>query len=207
MASYRISEIYRAIQGEGWHSGLPCTLVRLQGCNLRCEFCDTPYAQDPEGGKNAMLGQLVRSIEEIHRKGDIVLITGGEPALQYLIPLAQALKDLGPVHLETNGTQHVEALAVRLDWITVSPKPPTPCDQSSLLMADEIKWLVSQPDNTDIDALKDFLRQPVLQYGKPKKICLQPVSQDPQATKRAYWACLANGWRLSLQIHKLIGVK
>jgi len=51
MFTYKVSEIYRAVQGEGWHSGMPCTLVRLQGCNLRCDFCDTKYALDPDEGK------------------------------------------------------------------------------------------------------------------------------------------------------------
>lgn len=201
MFTYRVSEIHRAVQGEGWHSGMPCTLVRLQGCNLRCAFCDTEYAQGLDGGTEFLLQSIYHEVRDIHRMGDIILLTGGEPTMQTnLSMLAAKLGYLGPVHLETNGTLPLYSPEM-FSWITISPKPPNPVYPPTYERANELKWLVGSED--DVIALGHWLRT----YKQPMHISVQPISGDPTATRICYDACLAFGWRLSLQLHKLLGVK
>lgn len=202
MFTYKVSEIYRAVQGEGWHSGMPCTLVRLQGCNLKCAFCDTKYAQDLDGGEELTLTEICDEVKRVHRKGDIVLLTGGEPTMQTNINfLASSLDVFGPVHLETNGTLSL-MLPNPFSWITVSPKPPHPVYPPTYERANELKWLVESED--DVVALGHWLRT---YKQKQINVSVQPISGDPTATRICYDACLAHGFRLSVQLHKLLGVK
>jgi len=206
MPKYQVSEIYPTVQGEGWFTGMPCTLVRFQGCNLRCSFCDTKYTWDPKGGDEMVLDRLVEAIKEVHLPGRMILLTGGEPTLQALGPLLYEIHHLGPVHLETNGTVRVGSrLREWITWITVSPKEGPLGMPEISWRCDEIKWLVAWRD--DIARLKEYLKKSLVgNYGTPR-VSLQPVSQDKTATAIALQACLDNNWRLSLQTHKFIGVK
>jgi 7-carboxy-7-deazaguanine synthase len=192
---FRVSEIYRAVQGEGNWTGWPCTLVRFQGCNLRCPFCDTEQALDPNGGREVTGQELIAEICSIHRQGDIVLVTGGEPMMQDLGKLVAQLKPLGPVHLETNGTLPVTP---GFDWVVLSPKGERISD-SALRQANEVKWLVDSEE--DILALQSFLAE----WEFEGVVSVQPLSLSAQATQIAYQAALDHGWHLSLQTHKLIG--
>lgn len=202
---FRIAEIVSTIQGEGWWAGLPITLLRLQGCNLKplCPFCDTKYALDPRGGELLSLGQLFGALEKFHPKGRTILLTGGEPTMQPLEYLVPPLTSLGPVHLETNGTNPLDK-GLFYSWITVSPKPPNKVHPSAYGRADEIKWLIGSED--DVAALCSFLEEHEGKSMDFKRICVQPISQDPEATKIAMAACMEHNWRLSLQLHKYIGV-
>jgi 7-carboxy-7-deazaguanine synthase len=191
---FRVSEVYRAIQGEGNWTGWPCTLVRFQGCNLRCPFCDTEQALDPNGGREVTGEELITEIRSIHRQGDIVLVTGGEPMAQDIEELVAQLKSLGPVHLETNGTLLVPP---SFDWVVVSPKGDYISD-SAMQQANEVKWLVDSEE--DILALQGFLTE----HRFESVVSVQPLSLSEQATQIAYKAALDHGWHLSLQTHKLI---
>lgn len=207
---YQVTEVYRAIQGEGWWSGTPCTMVRLAGCNLRCPFCDTPNSLGPDAGDTMLLPELVDRVDVVHVPGQMILITGGEPTLQPLGPLVRALKrklDFVEVHLETNGTRELPK-GTYFDWITVSPKT-TWCGESArvsigmLKRCDEIKWLVETQE--DVLLLLQFLGGEVRPDCGFKRISVQPISQVPSATEIAYQACLTHSWRLSLQLHRYIG--
>lgn len=203
MQKYQVAEIFRTIQGEGYWSGMPCTLIRLAGCNLRCSFCDTKETWDALVGTALTLGELFQEVSTIHPPGQIILITGGEPTIQPLTPLVRLLMALGPVHLETNGTAAIDDQAY-FSWITVSPKPNSSLEASLLGRADELKWLIE--GEADVQALVDFL--PLMpKTADCKRITVQPLSLGKEATKIAYEACLKYGWRLSLQQHKMIGVK
>ena len=197
MQKWQVSEIYQAVQGEGRWAGWPCTIVRLQGCNLRCDFCDTPQALEKDGGIEYDKVRLVSKIGKVHRKG-FILLTGGEPMIQDVTDLIPLLKMFGDVHLETNGTLPVQ---VGFDWVTVSPKGKHTV-AGAIERANEIKWLVSTRD--DVIWLTDFLSQWADFDGI---VSVQPVSLDNQATKIAYQAVLDYGWHLSLQTHRLIGVQ
>ena len=104
----RISEIYKSVQGETQYAGLPCTLVRTTGCDLRCGYCDTAYAF--YGGKDMALDEI---LEEVRRLGaPLVLLTGGEPMLQKEIAaLAELLLEASfKVMIETSGAHALNAL-------------------------------------------------------------------------------------------------
>ena len=116
----RIAEIFYSIQGEGELTGVPSVFVRISGCNLRCAWCDTPYASwEPEGRE--------RSIEEILREvvrhsAQFVVITGGEPMIARELPiLARRLKEAGiHITIETAGTVAPQGIAC--DLASISPK-------------------------------------------------------------------------------------
>lgn len=116
-----ISEIFYSLQGEGTHTGTPSVFIRTSGCNLRCAWCDTPYASwDPEG-----IARTTGSILAECGPWEVVehvVITGGEPLLQRDLPeLVEALKDRGHlVTIETAGTLHVHD--VRPQFFSLSPK-------------------------------------------------------------------------------------
>jgi len=104
----RITEIYRSIQGETQYAGLPCTLVRTTGCDLRCGYCDSAFAF--HGGKDMTVSQVVAEVEALGPR--LVLLTGGEPMLQREIgALAEALLGRGyQVMIETSGSQPLDSL-------------------------------------------------------------------------------------------------
>src|SRR5215204_2290061 len=90
----RIAEIFYSIQGEGKLTGVPSVFVRASGCNLRCTWCDTPYASwDPEG-EDVAVEEIVRRVNSIG--GQHVVITGGEPMIMPdIVPLCDALSEFG----------------------------------------------------------------------------------------------------------------
>ena len=195
MPKYRVNEIYRSIQGEGINTGRPCTIVRFQGCNLRCSFCDTPYALDVNGGTEYDEAELISAVMSVASIHDIILYTGGEPTLQDIKRVIML-----HTHLETNGTMPVPS---GFEWVTVSPKPGSLVSYKAMQKADEVKWLIS--DKSDVSDLGTFLEE--WEHDFRGVVSVQPVSQDAYATKVAYQACLDYGWRLSLQTHKFIEVK
>src|SRR5437667_12804890 len=105
----QITEIYKSIQGESTHAGLPCVFVRLTGCNLRCSWCDSEYTFT--GGRRMALEEVLEEVKRLSPDGGLVEITGGEPMLQEreVVPLMQRLLDAGyKVLLETSGERPLE---------------------------------------------------------------------------------------------------
>jgi 7-carboxy-7-deazaguanine synthase len=115
----RIAEIYLSIQGEGFLAGSESVFVRASGCNLRCWFCDTPFASWKPEGDDLAIGDIVDQVERHHCRH--VVLTGGEPMLfAELVPLAAELRSLGNhVTIETAGTLD---LPVECDLMSLSPK-------------------------------------------------------------------------------------
>jgi 7-carboxy-7-deazaguanine synthase len=115
----RIAEIYSSKQGEGFLTGTPSVFVRASGCNLRCWFCDTPFASWEPEGENLSPDEIVEKV--VHCELSHIVITGGEPMLfDELVPLTTKLGDLGHhITIETAGTLH---LPVRCDLMSISPK-------------------------------------------------------------------------------------
>lgn len=103
-----VTEIYRSIQGESSFAGLPCTLIRVAGCNLRCRYCDTRYALEP--GEEMSVAQVLERARTIGQ--DLVEITGGEPLFQEDTPALAAalLKNGHKVIVETNGSLDISLL-------------------------------------------------------------------------------------------------
>jgi 7-carboxy-7-deazaguanine synthase len=124
---FRISEIYESVQGEGLLTGTPSVFVRTSGCNLRCWFCDTPFASwEPEGQhfKWQEVDQASRRFTASH-----VVLTGGEPLIFKAIPELCAALRIGPRHLtiETAGTIYLE---LECDLVSLSPKLASSAPQS-----------------------------------------------------------------------------
>lgn len=187
---YVVKEIFRSLCGEGYHAGRVASFVRFAGCNLGygvCPFCDTDWI----GGTRYDLADLVAAIPP----GDWCVLTGGEPALQIDAPLVDALHAAGfGVQIETNGTLSIPQ---GIDWVTMSPKAGS---QLGLFCGDELKLVYPQAgvDPEDFYGLYFTHRY------------LQPMDGPDLAanTRAAVDYCLAHpSWRVSLQIHKLLGLR
>ncbi|MGM9826106.1 MAG: 7-carboxy-7-deazaguanine synthase QueE [Paludibacteraceae bacterium] len=201
---YRINEIFYSLQGEGYHTGTPAVFVRFSGCNLRCPFCDTDFAAYREMSAEditAAVQTLSKSasaegegmVQEstLQRSKPLIVLTGGEPALQADEALVAALHGTGmSVCIETNGTH---ALPDGIDWVTCSPKEGT---RLALTRADELKVVLTE--GTDPEQW--------LPQITAKHLFLQPCSC--QNTEQVVAYILAHPhWRLSLQTHKYLHIR
>ncbi|MBN2198314.1 MAG: 7-carboxy-7-deazaguanine synthase QueE [Candidatus Aminicenantes bacterium] len=202
----KISEIFASVQGEGLRQGQPTLFVRLTGCDLRCLFCDTKRAW--KGGKRLTVEAIVRRLRRLRERfpADWVCLTGGEPLLQDIGPLAAALKREGlKIQLETNG-RHDRGLDV--DWLTVSPKPPSYLVRPGLCRrAAEAKIVVTR------DLTFDVVLRLRNRFPKRAPLILQPQSRRKwSAAKglrllgRSLQAGVTN-IRLMVQAHKELGLK
>jgi 7-carboxy-7-deazaguanine synthase len=209
--SYAVKEIFYTLQGEGANAGRPAVFCRFAGCNLWsgreadragavCKFCDTDFAgtDGTGGGKFAAADDLAGRIAS-HWPGRagrrFTVLTGGEPALQVDAPLVDALHRRGfEIAIETNGTAE---LAPGLDWVCVSPKAGT---EVRVRRGNELKLVYPQdgapPEQFEQWGFDHFLLQPM--DGPEKRA----------NTQRAIAYCMGNPrWKLSLQTHKLIGIR
>lgn len=208
---YTVKEIFYTLQGEGANAGRAAVFCRFAGCNLWtgreadrasaiCDFCDTDFVGvGPDGGKFATPAELADAVAsrwpESHEGKPLVVCTGGEPLLQLDEPAIYALHLRGfEVAVETNGTQEPPR---GLDWICVSPKARA---NWILKRGNELKLVFPQPgfDPADLESL-DF-----------EQFFLQPMDgmNAAENTRAALEYCLAHPrWRLSLQTHKLLGIR
>lgn len=211
--AYTVKECFYTLQGEGLHAGRPAVFCRFSGCNLWtgreadratavCTFCDTDFVGvGPDGGKFATaeaLATFVKSRWPANAPVDVrpfVVCTGGEPLLQLDEAAVAALHEAGfEIAVETNGTQPAPA---GLDWICVSPKASAPVVLTS---GDELKLVYPQP-----------LAMPERFAGWDfTHFLLQPMDGPDQArhSAAALAYCLAHPqWRLSVQTHKVLGIR
>ena len=208
---YTVKEIFYTLQGEGANSGRPAVFCRFAGCNLWtgreadratavCDFCDTDFVGvGPDGGKFATADSLAEAIASRWPTSDasrrFVVCTGGEPLLQLDAPAVHALHARGfKVAVETNGTQQPPA---GLDWICVSPKARAPL---VLRRGNELKLVFPQPD----------LDPASFEHLEFSEFFLQPMDGPALAanTRQAVEYCLEHPrWRLSVQVHKALGVR
>jgi 7-carboxy-7-deazaguanine synthase len=205
--TYAVKELFYSLQGEGMNAGRPAVFCRFAGCNLWsgreadrasaiCKFCDTEFV-GADAGKFATPGELAASVDHLWPAGGrkFVVLTGGEPALQADEPLVAALHARGfAVAVETNGTVPLPA---GLDWVCVSPKAGT---ELAVRRGNELKLVYPQAgaEPTHYEALdfEHFLLQPM--DG--------PALKANMEKSAAY--CMAHPrWRLSLQTHKVIGLR
>ena len=221
--NYKVNELFQTIQGEGFYTGLPAIFVRLQGCDVGCAWCDTKNTWDIDPDKQTSLAELSDHsdqsscwaevsaqgiIDEIKRLGysaNLVVITGGEPCMADLRELTQLLQANDFVtQIETSGTYPI--LTDQQTWVTLSPKVAMRGGkevlQSALERANEIKHPVAR--EKDIEQLDKLLAQ--LDSIEDKVICLQPISQKASATDLCSRVCIERNWRLSVQVHKYLGI-
>lgn len=210
--TYSVKEMFLTLQGEGVHAGRRAVFVRFAGCNLWtgreqdratavCRFCDTDFVgTDGVGGGKfadaAALAAAVTALWDGDRTRRFVVLTGGEPMLQIDDALVAALHDAGfMIAIESNGTI---AAHPGIDWICISPKAGSEVVQRS---GDELK-LVWPQDGIDVDAVEqwDFahhLVQPMDAIG------MEAIHRDAAID----FAMARPKWRLSLQTHKLLGLR
>jgi 7-carboxy-7-deazaguanine synthase len=214
--SYSVKEIFYTLQGEGANAGRPAVFLRFAGCNLWsgreadratavCRFCDTDFVgTDGTGGGRFEAATSLAAAVAAHWPASaggsrLVVCTGGEPLLQLDTALIAALAAQGfALAVETNGTQPAPGLPPQAElWITVSPKAGAPLvlDRGS-----ELKLVFPQPG-----------AEPERFAGLPfSHFFLQPMDGPERArnTRLATEYCLAHPqWRLSLQTHKIIGIR
>jgi 7-carboxy-7-deazaguanine synthase len=209
--SYAVKEIFYTLQGEGAQTGRPAVFCRFAGCNLWtgreadradavCRFCDTDFVgiDGDGGGRFSTADELADAVARAWTGGGesrLVVCTGGEPLLQLDAALVQALHARGfTVAVESNGTQDPPP---GLDWICVSPKAGAPL---RLREGNELKLVFPQdgaePERFESLGFDHFFLQPM--DG--------PRLAENTAAALAY--CLAHPrWRLSLQTHKLLGIR
>ncbi len=223
MIEYKINELFETIQGEGSFTGQPSIFIRLQGCPVACSWCDTKHTWETEAtdevSQNIMLTKTqetsqwaAMSIESIlalvKQKGfqaKHIVITGGEPCMVDLTPLCDAFELQGySLQVETSGTFEINVSANC--WVTVSPKINMrggyPILNSAMLRANEIKHPIATEQH--VNDLKELLIEHDI---KNTPIYLQPISQKSRATELAIATCIANNWRLSVQVHKYLGIE
>jgi organic radical activating enzyme len=199
--TYLVKEMFGpTLQGEGAHAGRPCVFLRFAVCNLACTWCDTDFR--PEGAAKLTADEIVARLVSLDRHGArMVVVTGGEPALQWDAALAEAIRAAGfRAHMETNGTRE---LAAPVDWLTVSPKPRFHEGRFELVVTrgDECKVIV---DGTVGD--EDLERYEQLAFGA---WFLQPCAgedYDARVTDAIAMATRRPRWRVSLQLHKIMRV-
>jgi 7-carboxy-7-deazaguanine synthase len=216
---YTVKELFPTLQGEGAHAGRAAVFCRFAGCNLWsgreedrasavCQFCDTDFVGSDGigGGKFDNAQDLASAIEQSWKSTSAgpqqryVVFTGGEPLLQLDEPLISALHQRGfEVAIETNGTIKVPK---GVDWVCVSPKAGS---ELIVLQANELKLVVPQVGH---DALENVMsRFEKMDY---RNRFLQPMDGPnvKSNTELAVTLCQKRPlWRLSIQSHKLIGIR
>ena len=192
---WKVSEILYSIQGEGKHTGMPAVFLRLAGCSMGCEWCDTKYALTAGEEMNNL--EVLVELSKYPCK--TVVVTGGEPTEQDLPTLINVLKSAGHVvHIETNGANDCDVS--KADFVCVSPKKYV--SENMLKKADVIKLVVNE--KTDLEDLKKYYNyenEKTTVYLQPESnkeeniaLCVKMVKEHPSA-------------RLSVQLHKLINIK
>jgi len=210
--TYAVKEIFYTLQGEGANTGRPAVFCRFAGCNLWsgreedratavCRFCDTEFVgTDGDGGgkfdtPKSLAAAVAAKWPRDSKAGRFVVCTGGEPLLQLDAALVDAFRAEGfSIAVETNGT--LEPPPGDL-WLTVSPKAGAPLN---LKRGNELKLVYPQagaePEKFEALAFDNFFLQPM---------------DSPERAKNTALAtdyCLAHPqWRLSLQTHKIIGIR
>jgi 7-carboxy-7-deazaguanine synthase len=217
-----ITEIYKSIQGESTYAGLPCVFVRLTGCNLRCDWCDSEYTFT--GGQRKSLEEVLERVEQLSPGGGLVEITGGEPMLQEreVVPLMQTLLDTGfTVLLETSGERPLESVPKGVVKIVDVKCPDSGAEGTFRLQnldpldsKDEIKFVIATRE--DYDFARAFVTQHVLDRRVNAVLFSPAFAKDAAGTRDSSHCCVdpreLAEWmladnvpaRLSLQLHKFI---
>jgi len=218
----QITEIYKSLQGESTYAGLACVFVRLTGCNLRCNWCDSEYTF--QGGHKMAVEEVLDEVSRLSPGGGFVEITGGEPMLQEreVVPLMKRLVSEGfTVLLETSGERPLEQVPDAVIKI-VDVKCPDSGEGDTfrlenletLTARDEIKFVLSS--RGDYEFARDFTRRHNL-AGRVNAVLFSPAFRKDATGARDSSHCLLDPqqlaeWmiadnipaRLGLQLHKFI---
>ena len=219
-----ISEIFYSLQGEGMLTGVPSVFVRTSGCNLRCAWCDTPYASWNPEGEPCSVAQIVAEVDS-HGNARHVVLTGGEPMIAKEIhELAGELKKAGRhITIETAATVKPEGIAC--DLASLSPKllnsAPDPIEHATWRKKHEatrwqpdvvrawidayeyqFKFVVTRPE--DVDELEDMLAALHREVPRDKVLLMPEAVTLEKMRDRAGWLgelCKARGYRYAHRLH------
>ncbi len=196
--TYPIVETFHSVQGEGYWFGVNAFFIRLGGCDVGCPWCDTKQSWNVKRHPQIEIKELVNQVKIANPA--IIIITGGEPLMHNLNPLTKGIKKLGKrLHLETSGSHPFTGI---FDWVTFSPKQFKIPHESIYDQVNELKivikneqdliWAEQQAALVPSETIKYL--QPEWNTKESENIIFQYVLKNPQ-------------WRISLQTHKLLGVR
>ena len=192
-------EVFHSIQGEGFHQGKSAGFVRLGGCDVGCHWCDVKASWEADQHPLLSIDEITETVAPY--TSEIVIVTGGEPVMYDLGPLTNGLRAIGKkTHLETSGTS---LLTGNWDWITFSPKKfKAPLDEY-FEKADELKVIVF--NNSDLKWAEGLANR----VKKDCRLYLQPEWDKREEMTPGILSFIQSDprWRLSLQVHKYLGVR
>lgn len=193
---YKVNEIFYSLQGEGRWMGRPAVFVRMSGCNLKCPFCDTDFRGYREMSADDILSRCLEEGGECR----FIVLTGGEPSLQVDEQLIATLHQAGYyLSMETNGTH---AVPEGIDWVTCSPKVDfTEGGELVVRKVDELKLIFDGEHEVSDHGIACAFR-----YLQPCDVgndsrnylilseCIKYIKAHPE-------------WQLSVQMHKIVGIR
>jgi 7-carboxy-7-deazaguanine synthase len=209
----KIAEIFHSVQGEGIYAGVPSTFIRFSGCNLRCIWCDTPYASWKPDGEVMTIDQITEQLSEINH----IVLTGGEPMLfDAVVPLAEMCRQSGKtITIETAGTIFRD---VECDLMSISPKlqnsipaehPEWAARHDALRLnipvlqqltghyPHQLKFVVASPE--DIPEIEELLDN--IGGVEPSSVLLMPEGRDAeklwQTARSLVPEVMKRNWRLA----------
>jgi 7-carboxy-7-deazaguanine synthase len=210
--TYGIREVFATLQGEGAQAGTPAVFLRFAGCNLGyeiCPWCDTDWLKaahvEDVRGTLALVASAAGGRFGAGREGLLLVATGGEPSLQLDEPLASALRSVGyRLAMETNGSRPIDRSLV--DWLTVSPKQESFVQRAG----DEMKLLytgTSAPGITpDVPAVRRLTAGTRFDHYFLQPVDVPAAGGPNYAETAAAVMELGPPWRLSVQMHKIVGL-
>lgn len=196
--SLPLSECFYSLQGEGCHTGKAAFFIRLGGCDVCCDFCDSKSTWNIKRSLNTPVKEIIANVLET--KADMVIVTGGEPTIHNLEYLCRLLKENGiACCLETAGNHPVTG---EWDWICLSPKFNSPPLVENLQKANELKVVIKYPADLEWAEENAALTDNCLLFLQPEwsvhdKITPYIIDYIKQNTQ----------WILSLQMHKYLGIE
>ena len=193
---YKVNEIFYSLQGEGRWMGRPAVFVRMSGCNLKCPFCDTDFRGYSEMSADDILSRCLEEGGECR----FIVLTGGEPSLQVDEQLIATLHQAGYyLSMETNGTH---AIPEGIDWVTCSSKVDfTEGGEPIVKQVDELKLIFDGEHQVSDHGIASTFR-----YLQPCDVgndsrnylilneCIKYIKAHPE-------------WQLSVQMHKIVGIR
>ena len=195
---WKVNEIFYSLQGEGCNTGTASVFIRLSGCNLHCDFCDTCH----EPGTMMSLPDIVEQVMQ-YPNAPLIVLTGGEPSLWIDEAFVMGLKQMTSkrIAIETNGTH---PLPNGIDWVTLSPKTGLGGNGDVPVVldcCDELKVVYLGQDLAQYDNITASYRYLQPCWVNDEKQCrlnmlatARAVMENPQ-------------WRLSLQTHRILGIQ
>jgi organic radical activating enzyme len=210
-----VKEMFYTIQGEGPYSGQPAFFLRLGGCNLQCGFCDTDYSDGTRTSIPQIKEAFKTMLEVMNVKfKPLVVITGGEPFRQYMLPTlcAALVADKYAVQIETNGTCYQEEFDNLRLFVSIVCSPKTNKLHKKLHNADvSIKLIIKDVDGKPVVCYHDSeepLEESLHRWGH-RPLFLQPLDDENREAnvQATVAACLEHNLTISLQLHKILNLR